>query len=39
MTSFIEMAPIRIDAVKIVNSWNTAVLPIGSTNVKGIEFY
>lgn len=31
--------PIRIDAIKVVNFGKAAVLPLGSTNVKGIELF
>lgn len=39
MTSFITLVPIQIDTVKIANLQNTAVLPLGSTNVKGIAYF
>ncbi len=39
MMSFIEMVPLQKDAIKFINFRNTAVLPKGSTNVKGVEFY
>ena len=36
MTSFIDMVSLQKDAIKVVNFQNTAVPPLGSTNVKGI---
>ena len=38
MMSLIKMVPLQKGAVKFDNFRNTAVLAIGSTNVKGIEF-
>ena len=36
MTSFIDMMSVGKDAIKVVIFQNTAVPPLGSTNVKGI---
>lgn len=39
MTTFIDMMSVGKDAIKFANFRNTAVPPLGSTNVKGIACF